>query len=164
MNDWEYDMWWDVVNGMEDEDYDDMDDWQGGRPINFYEIYKINRSYKIFSYVCRPKIPGIFIAKFLQSSIIKLSKQRRNPKMKSLKKFFNIESPYKFEWNDLRCFITVINVILIMTYGLSISWFGLAVAIVGIIKDLTKDRRINGLLMHLANAALNIYFLWILYR
>lgn len=84
--------------------------------------------------------------------------------MASLKKFFGIESPYKFEWNDLRCFITVINVILIMTYGLSISWFGLAVAIVGIIKDLTKDRRINGLLMHLANAALNIYFLWILYR
>ena len=82
----------------------------------------------------------------------------------SLKKFFNIESPYKFEWNDLRCFITVINVILIMTYGLSISWFGLLVAVVGIIKDLTKDRRINGLLMHLANAALNIYFLWILYR
>ena len=82
----------------------------------------------------------------------------------NIKKFFNIESPYKFEWNDLRCFITVINVILIMTYGLSISWFGLAVAIVGIIKDLTKDRRINGLLMHLANAALNIYFLWILYR
>ena len=24
---WEYDMWWDAVNGME-EDYDDMDDWQ----------------------------------------------------------------------------------------------------------------------------------------
>ena len=63
--------------------------------------------------------------------------------MSTLKKFFNIESPYKFEWNDLRCFITVINVVLIMTYGLSISWFGLAVAIVGIIKDLTKDRRIE---------------------
>lgn len=30
MNDWEYDMWWDAVNGME-EDYDDMDDWQCAR-------------------------------------------------------------------------------------------------------------------------------------
>ena len=30
MNDWEYDMWWDAVNGME-EDYDDMDDWQYAR-------------------------------------------------------------------------------------------------------------------------------------
>ena len=84
--------------------------------------------------------------------------------MDALKKFFKIESPYKFEWNDLRCFVTIINVVLIMTYGLSIAWFGLFVALVGIIKDLTKDRRINGLLMHLANVALNIYFLWILYR
>lgn len=76
-----------------------------------------------------------------------------------MKKFFRIEEGYKFEWNDLRCFITVINVILIMIYGLSISWFGLAVAVIGIIKDLTKDRRVNGLLMHLANVSLNVYFL-----
>ena len=81
-----------------------------------------------------------------------------------MKKFFRIESAYKFEWNDLRCFITVVNVILIMTYGLSISWFGLVIAIVGIIKDLTKDRRINGLLMYVANACLNIYFLLIFYN
>lgn len=82
--------------------------------------------------------------------------------MEALKKFFKIESAYKFEWNDLRCFITVINVILIMIYGLSIAWFGLVVAVVGIVKDLTVDRHINGLLMHVANAALNIFFLAIL--
>lgn len=80
-----------------------------------------------------------------------------------MKKFFRIEEGYKFEWNDLRCFITVVNVILIMIYGLSISWFGLAVATIGVIKDLTTDRRINGLLMHLANVALNVYFLLALY-
>lgn len=80
-----------------------------------------------------------------------------------MKKFFRIEEGYKFEWNDLRCFITVVNVILIMIYGLSISWFGLTVAIIGVIKDLTTDRKINGLLMHLANVALNIYFLFMLY-
>lgn len=80
-----------------------------------------------------------------------------------MKKFFNIKGGYKFEWNDLRCFITVINVILVMIYGLSISWFGLAVAVVGIIKDLTTDRRINGLLMHVANMSLNIYFLLMFY-
>lgn len=80
-----------------------------------------------------------------------------------MKEFFKITEPYKFEWNDLRCFITVINVILIMIYGLSIAWFGLAVAFVGIIKDLTTDRRINGLFMHLSNVALNIYFLIMLY-
>lgn len=84
--------------------------------------------------------------------------------MTKIKEFFRIEANYKFEWNDLRCFITLVNVILIMIYGLSISWFGLAVAVIGIIKDLTTDRRINGLLMHLSNVALNIYFLTLLYR
>ncbi len=80
-----------------------------------------------------------------------------------MKKFFGIDSAYKFEWNDLRAFITVINTILIMIYGLSIAWFGLAVAIIGVVKDLTTDHRINGLIMHLASVALNIYFLCLLY-
>lgn len=81
-----------------------------------------------------------------------------------MKKFFGIEENYEFEWNDLRCFVTLVNVILIMIYGLSISWFGLAVALLGIVKDLTTDRRINGLLMHCSNAILNIYFLLMFYN
>jgi len=76
-----------------------------------------------------------------------------------MRKFFGIDGAYKFEWNDLRAFITVVNVILIMIYGLSIAWFGLAVAVIGVIKDLAVDHRINGLIMHLANVALNIYFI-----
>jgi hypothetical protein len=76
-----------------------------------------------------------------------------------MRKFFGIDGAYKFEWNDLRAFITVINVVLIMIYGLSIAWFGLAVAVIGVIKDLAVDHRINGLIMHLANVALNIYFI-----
>lgn len=84
--------------------------------------------------------------------------------MKKIKNFFGITESYQFEWNDLRCFITLVNVILIMIYGLSISWFGLAVALVGVMKDLTKDRRINGLLMHLSNVILNIYFLILYYK
>lgn len=81
-----------------------------------------------------------------------------------MKKFFGIEENYKFEWNDLRCFVTLVNVILIMIYGLSISWFGLAVALLGIVKDLTTDRKINGLLMHCSNAILNVYFLLMFYN
>lgn len=81
-----------------------------------------------------------------------------------MKRFFNIDTPYKFEWNDLRAFVTVVNVMLIMIYGLSIAWFGLAVAAIGIVKDLTTDRRINGLIMHLANVTLNIYFLILYYK
>lgn len=84
--------------------------------------------------------------------------------MENVKKFFKIEGDYQFEWNDLRAFITLINVILIMIYGLSISWFGLAVAIIGVIKDLTTDRRLNGLFIHLSNVALNVYFLIQLYK
>lgn len=67
---------------------------------------------------------------------------------------------YKFEWNDLRALVTLINVVLIMIYGLSISWFGLGIAIVGIIKDLTDEEfRWNGLIMHLCNVVLNVFFL-----
>lgn len=80
-----------------------------------------------------------------------------------MKEFFRIEEPYRFEYNDLRALITVINVILIMIFGLSIAWFGLAVALIGVIKDLRVDRHINGLVMHLASVALNVYFLILLY-
>lgn len=81
-----------------------------------------------------------------------------------MKDFFRIEESYRFEYNDLRALITVINVILIMIFGLSIAWFGLAVALIGVIKDLKVDRHINGLVMHLASVALNVYFILLLYR
>ena len=80
-----------------------------------------------------------------------------------MKEFFRIEEPYRFEYNDLRALITVINVILIMIFGLSIAWFGLAVALIGVVKDLKVDRHINGLVMHRASVALNVYFLILLY-
>ena len=94
--------------------------------------------------------------------------------MTRVKEFFGIEGGYKFEYNDLRALITVVNVILIMIYGLSIAvilimiyglsiaWFGLAVAGIGVVKDLAVDRHINGLVMHLANVALNLYFIILL--
>ena len=80
-----------------------------------------------------------------------------------MKKFFNIEEPYQFEMNDLRALIQIINVILIMMFGLSISWFGLFLAVCGLIKDFTTDRHINSILMHTAGMVLNFYFLHLLY-
>ena len=80
-----------------------------------------------------------------------------------MKEFFGIKKPYKFEMNDLRAVIQIVNVTLIILFGLSVSWFGLTVAVIGIIKDLTKDRKVNGLLMHIATAILNVYFLKLLY-
>lgn len=81
-----------------------------------------------------------------------------------MRKFFNIETPYHFEMNDLRAVIQVINVILIMIFGLSVSWFGLALAVFGLIKDFATDRHINSITMHTASMVLNIYFLTLLYR
>ena len=80
-----------------------------------------------------------------------------------MREFFGIKTGYKFEWNDLRALITVINVLLVMAFGLSVAWFGLAVATFGLIKDFTSDRHINGIVMHLASVALNIYFLGLYY-
>lgn len=81
-----------------------------------------------------------------------------------MRKFFRIETSYKFEWNDLRCLGMIINVILIICFGLSISWLGLGIAIIGIIRDLTTERWISGLLIHVSSAILNIYFLSLLYN
>ena len=67
---------------------------------------------------------------------------------------------YSFEWNDLRALITVINVILIMRFGLSIAWFSLGVATMGLIKDITIDKKVNGMIMHAANILLNLYFIF----
>jgi hypothetical protein len=84
--------------------------------------------------------------------------------MEKVKQFFKIEKDYEFEWNDLRCLATVFNVILIMIFGLSIAWFGLFIALVGIVKDLTSDRHINGLVMHLSGVVLNVFFLIMFYK
>lgn len=70
---------------------------------------------------------------------------------------------FKLEFNDIRAVITVVNVVLIMAFGLSIAWFGLAVAVLGLLKDIIIDRKINGSVMHLANIALNVYFLLMFY-
>lgn len=81
-----------------------------------------------------------------------------------MKAFFGITEPYQFEWNDLRAGIQILNVVLIMMFGLSVSWFGLAIALFGVVKDLTNRRHINDILMHLSSVILNIYFLTLLYK
>lgn len=82
--------------------------------------------------------------------------------MKKMKNFFRIKTAYQFEWNDLRALATVANIILIMIFGLSIAWVGLGIAVIGLVRDFTTERRISGMIIHLASAALNIYFLCIL--
>jgi hypothetical protein len=81
-----------------------------------------------------------------------------------MKEFFKIEESYRFEWGDFWCLTTIINVALVITFGLSASWFGLGLAVAGTAQDLVSIRRINGLLTHLAMVVLNSYFLLIFYQ
>ena len=83
--------------------------------------------------------------------------------MQKFKDFFNIKGKYVFDYNDIRCIITLVNVILIMTFGLSVAYIGLAIAIFGTIRDFViEDRRINSTIMHATNILLNCYFVSIM--
>lgn len=79
--------------------------------------------------------------------------------MEKVKKFFNIKEKYKFELGDFYATTFLVNVILVMTIGIVASWFGLAIAIIGLFIDLFTDRRINNIISHLSSVILNIYFL-----
>jgi hypothetical protein len=79
-----------------------------------------------------------------------------------MKKFFKIESKYKFEMNDLRALLQLINVALIVFAGFDVgATFGLCVASLGLVKDFTTDRHINGIVMHFASIVLNCFILFI---
>lgn len=77
-----------------------------------------------------------------------------------MKKFFNITADrYIFDYNDIRCLLTLINVVMIMIFGLSVAWIGLAIAIFGTIRDMIcEERKINSTIQHLTMIILNVYF------
>ena len=80
--------------------------------------------------------------------------------MKKIRKFFKVDGKYKFEWNDLRALLQLINVALIIFAGFSVgAIFGLIIAVLGLIKDLISDRHINGIILHVLGMILNIFIL-----
>lgn len=82
--------------------------------------------------------------------------------MEKIKKFFKIETKYKFELNDLRAILTFINFTLVV-FNFSVgATFGLTIAIIGLVKDFMTDRHINGICMHLTSIMLNSYILFFL--
>jgi hypothetical protein len=89
-------------------------------------------------------------------------KEKGHIEMNVIKNFFNITTTYHFEWNDVRTVITVLNVVLIMKFGLTVAWFGLAVAVLGMVKELKGNRHINCLVSYMATIALNVYFITLL--
>lgn len=81
--------------------------------------------------------------------------------MTKIKKFFRIDGKYKFEMNDLRALLQLINVALIVFAGFQVgAIFGLCIAVLGLIKDFLTDRHINGIAMHLAGVILNAFILF----
>lgn len=80
--------------------------------------------------------------------------------MNKVKQFFRIDGKYRFEMNDLRALLQIINVALIVFAGFQVgAIFGLCIAVLGLIKDLITDRHINGIAMHVASIGLNIFIL-----
>jgi len=74
-------------------------------------------------------------------------------------KIVQIRQDYEFDLNDIRALIMVINVICIFVFGLSISWLGLAVAIVGLVDDVVHTKRICHCLIHFSGILMNLYFI-----
>lgn len=79
--------------------------------------------------------------------------------MTEFKKFFNIKGKYVFDFNDIRVALTVLNVILILKFGLSVALIGLAIAVFGTIRDMIcEERKINSTIQHAMMIILNAYF------
>ena len=79
-----------------------------------------------------------------------------------MKKQFGIVEPFRFEMMDFYSLAQIVNVALIMTVGLVASWFGLAVAVLGLVDDWTRHAHVNAVLMRISIIVLNIYFLTLL--
>ena len=77
-----------------------------------------------------------------------------------IKKFFNITTPYTFDFNDVRCMLTLINFVCLIIFGTTVAYFGLILAVFGLVRDLTiADRRLNSTVLHFTNILINLYFL-----
>lgn len=81
-----------------------------------------------------------------------------------IKNWFQLNTPYHFEWNDIFGLANWINTILVITFGLIASWFGLFVALACFIDDVIEVKRLNLMFLHLSIVVLNIYFLLCYYN
>lgn len=81
-----------------------------------------------------------------------------------MKKYFNLNAPYRFEWNDIFGPANFINTILVIKFGLVASWFGLFVSVACIVNDIVEVRKLNLTLLHFSIAILNTYFLLVFYN
>ena len=76
-----------------------------------------------------------------------------------MKKFFGIETAYKFEANDVVALLTIANVVLIIMGFWWAPMVGLVNCLVGICLNIKNRVHINLYIMQVAFIVLNIYFL-----
>lgn len=81
-----------------------------------------------------------------------------------MKKYFELTAPYHFEWNDWVGPANILNLFLVIKFGLVASWFGLIVNFACIVYDIVAIKRINLTLLHLSVVLLNAYFLGVFYN
>ena len=82
-----------------------------------------------------------------------------------IKQFFNITERYVFDYNDIRGLLTLINVTLIIIFGLSVAPIGLSIAVFGFIRDMEhEERRINTTVQHICMIILNLYFVSLMWN
>jgi hypothetical protein len=48
-----------------------------------------------------------------------------------------------------------------MTIGFEVAWFGLAISLLGFVRDMISERRVSGTIMHLSTIVLNGYFVYL---
>lgn len=76
--------------------------------------------------------------------------------MKKLLAHFELTTPYKFELNDLRAILSIINLWSILHHNTALIFVCVIVAAIGILNDLYINRRLNGLIIHLCALIINI--------
>ena len=81
-----------------------------------------------------------------------------------MKKYFELTTPYRFEWNDWVGPANILNLFLVIKFGLVASWFGLIVNLACVVYDIIIVRRINLTVLHLSIVLLNAYFLGMFYH
>ena len=81
-----------------------------------------------------------------------------------VKKYFQLDKPYAFDWNDVVGPLNLINTLLVIRFGLVASWFGVFINLNCMVEDVYRIRRLNLTLLHFSILVLNIYFLLLYYN
>ena len=81
-----------------------------------------------------------------------------------MEKIKGVVQNYKFDLNDIRAGFTVLNLVLVILFGAAGCLLGFCIALVGVIRDIVKKKKVNSYIIHISNCILNIYLMILLTR